>query len=79
VAGEWVARVHAPPTFSGAFRLISRQIVAAYLHSLVGREELTALRERTKRQHGKTASATQPRTNRHAPQWAFAEVQSFII
>src|SRR5690348_14503129 len=33
--------------------IISRQIVTAYPHSLIGLEDLTHIRERSKRQHGK--------------------------
>jgi putative transposase len=60
--------------------LISRQIVDAYPHSLIGLEKLTHIRERTrrKRTHGKRASPKQRRANRHASQWAFAELQGFL-
>jgi IS605 OrfB family transposase len=57
---------------------ISRQIVDAYPHSLIGLEDLTYIRERRKRKHGKQASVKQRRANRHASQWAFAELQSYI-
>jgi putative transposase len=60
--------------------LISRQIVDAYPHSLIGLEDLTHIRERTqaKRRHGRKASQKQRRANRHASQWAFAELQGYI-
>jgi putative transposase len=58
--------------------LISRRIVDVYPHSLIGLEELTHIRERRKRKHGKRASSKQRRANRHASQWAFAELQSYI-
>jgi IS605 OrfB family transposase len=57
---------------------ISRQIVDTYPHSLIGLEDLTHLRERRKRRHGKRASPKQRRANRHASQWAFAELQAYI-
>lgn len=59
---------------------ISRQIVAAYPHSLLGLEDLTHIRERTrrKRKHGKKASRKQRKANRHASQWAFAELHGYI-
>jgi IS605 OrfB family transposase len=58
--------------------LISRQIVNAYPHALIGLEDLTHIRERWKRRHGKRASAKQRRANRHVSQWTFAELQSYI-
>jgi putative transposase len=57
---------------------ISRQIVTAYPHSLIGLEELTHIRERTKRKHGKRASVKQRKANRHASQWAFAELHGYV-
>jgi putative transposase len=57
---------------------ISRQIVDAYPHSLLGLEDLTHIRERTKRKRGKKVSAKQRRANRHAAQWAFAELHSYV-
>jgi putative transposase len=57
---------------------ISRSIVDAYPHSLIGLEDLTHIRERRKRKHGKRATVKQRRANRHASQWAFAELQSYI-
>jgi putative transposase len=57
---------------------ISRQIVDAYPHSLIGLEGLTHIRERRKRKHGRKATLKQRRANRHASQWAFAELQAYI-
>jgi len=57
---------------------ISRQIVTAYPHSLIGLEDLTHIRERRKRKHGKKATVKQRRANRHASQWAFAELQGYV-
>ncbi len=41
-------------------------------------EELTHIRERRRRKHGKRASVKQRKANRHAAQWAFAEVHSYL-
>jgi putative transposase len=57
---------------------ISRQIVDAYPHSLIGLEELTHIRERRKRKHGQKATVQQRRANRHASQWAFSELHGFV-
>jgi putative transposase len=54
--------------------MISHRIVDQHPHSLIGLENLTAIRERTKRKHGKQASKKQRRANQHASQWAFAEL-----
>jgi hypothetical protein len=45
---------------------VSRQIVAAFPHSLIGLEELTAIRERTQRKHGTRASASQTASSESA-------------
>jgi IS605 OrfB family transposase len=58
--------------------LISRRIVDAYPYSLIGLEDLTHIRERTKRQHGKKASHRQRRANRNASRWTFAELRSYL-
>src|SRR3989440_2780998 len=53
--------------------LISRRIVDAHPHSMIGLENLTDIRERSTRQRGKKASKKQRRANYHACSWAFAE------
>jgi IS605 OrfB family transposase len=60
--------------------LISRRIVDTYPHAVIGLEDLTHLRERTKRKrkHGKKASAKQRRANGHASKWAFAELHGYL-
>lgn len=58
--------------------IISRRIVNAHPHSLIGLEDLTHIRERRKRKHGKKATAKQRRANRHAAQWSFAELHGYI-
>src|SRR5713101_6598921 len=66
---------------------IAKQIVNAHPHTLIGLEELTGIRERTrrrKRRRKKNGKGTQPvskrarRANRHASQWAFAELHGLI-
>lgn len=57
---------------------ISRRIVDTHPHSLIGLEDLTHIRDRTRRTHGKPATPKQRQANRHAAQWAFAELQADI-
>jgi putative transposase len=66
---------------------IAKQIVNAHPHTLIGLEELTGIRERTKRRkrrRKKDGKGTEPvskkarRANRHASQWAFAELHGMI-
>jgi putative transposase len=61
-----------------ANHVISRHLVKAHPHALIGLEQLTDIRERTKRKHGKHASSKQRRANRHASQWAFAELHGYL-
>jgi IS605 OrfB family transposase len=58
--------------------VISRRIVDIHPASLLGVEDLTGIRERTKRKHGKRASKKQRRANRHDSKWAFAELRTFL-
>jgi putative transposase len=58
--------------------LISRRIVEAHPHSIIGLEDLTHIRDRTRRKHGRRASKKQRRANRHASKWAFAELHGYI-
>ena len=57
---------------------ISHRIVDAHPHSIIGLEDLTHIRERTKRKHGKQASKKQRRANHHASKWAFAQLHGYI-
>src|SRR5258708_12219505 len=66
---------------------IAKSIVVSHPHTLIGLEELTGIRERTKRrkrrrkQHGRgtePVSKKARRANRHASQWAFAELHSML-
>ena len=58
--------------------LISRRIVDDHPHSIIGLEDLTHIRDRTSRKHGKKASKKQRRANRHASHWSFAELHGYI-
>src|SRR5260370_35643640 len=58
--------------------LISRRIVDAHPHSIIGLEDLTHIREHTKSKHGKKTSEEQRRANRHASKWAFAQLHSYM-
>jgi putative transposase len=67
--------------------LISRRIVDAHPHSMIGLEDLTHIRDRTKRRthkrkkNGKGHEPVSPKQrqgNRHASSWAFAELHSYI-
>jgi putative transposase len=62
-----------------AHHRLSKRILDAHPHSFIGLEDLTHLRERTKRKHGKKASKQQRRANRHAATWAFAELHHLLI
>jgi IS605 OrfB family transposase len=57
---------------------ISRRMVDQHPHSIIGLEDLTHIREHTKRRHGKQATKKQRRANRHASKWAFAELHGYI-
>lgn len=66
--------------------VIAKQIVTAHPHTLIGLEDLSGIRERTKRprrrRKGKQLlplTIKQRRANRHASKWAFAELHHFII
>ncbi len=58
---------------------ISKHILDTHPRSLIGLEDLTHIRERSKRKRGQRASKKQRRANRHASKWAFAEVQSLLV
>jgi predicted transposase len=66
--------------------VIAKRIVNAHPHTLLGLEDLSGIRERTKRpkrrRKGKDIlplTMKQRRANRHASKWAFAELHSFIV
>jgi putative transposase len=57
---------------------ISQRIITEHPHSIIGLEDLTHIRECTKREHGKKATRKQRRANRHASTWAFGELHSYV-
>ena len=66
---------------------IAKQVVQVHPSTLIGLEDLTGIRERArrrKRRHKKHGKGTEPvsrkarRANRHASQWAFAELHQMI-
>ncbi len=66
---------------------IAKSIVTSHPHTLIGLEELTGIRERTRRRRKrrkKNGRGTEPvsskarRANRHASQWAFAELHDML-
>jgi IS605 OrfB family transposase len=66
---------------------IAKSIVASHPHTLIGLEELTGIRERTrrrKRRRKKQGKGVEPvsqkarRANRHASRWAFAELHGML-
>ena len=57
---------------------ISRRMVDQHPNSIIGLEDLTHIRERTRRKHGKKATTKQRRANRHTSKWAFAELHGYI-
>ena len=65
--------------------VIAKRIVDRHPHTLIGLEDLTGIRERTRRRkHRRKVDKVQPmspkaaRANRHASNWAFAELQNII-
>jgi len=66
--------------------VIAKHIVAAHPHALIGLEDLTGIRERTKRRKRRKKgiqvlplTPKQKRVNRHASKWAFAELHGIIM
>ncbi len=57
---------------------ISKHILDTHPHSFIGLEDLTHIRERTRRKRGKKASRKQRRANRHASKRAFAELHALL-
>ncbi len=66
---------------------IAKSIVTSHPHTLIGLEDLTGIRERTrrrKRRRKKQGKGVEPvsqkarRANRHASKWAFAELHSML-
>jgi putative transposase len=61
-----------------ANHVVSKRIVTRSPHSLIGLENLTDIRKRTKRRKGKQASKKQRKANATRSKWAFAELHGMI-
>jgi putative transposase len=57
---------------------IAKRILNTHPQSFIGLEELSGIRDRTKRKHGKKASKKQRKANQHASKWAFAELHGLL-
>jgi putative transposase len=61
-----------------ANHVVSKRIITRYPHALIGLENLTDIRERTRRRHWKKASKKQRHANATSSKWAFAELHSML-
>jgi IS605 OrfB family transposase len=61
-----------------ANHVVSKRIVKAHPSSIIGLEQLTGIRERTRRKHGKKATKKQKKANASFSRWSFAELQSML-
>jgi len=61
-----------------ANHVVSKRIVKQYPNSLIGLENLTDIRERTKRRKGKRATRKQRKANAASSKWSFAELHNMI-
>jgi putative transposase len=61
-----------------ANHVVSKRIVEQHPHSLIGLENLTDIRERTRRKHGKKASQKQRRANARQSKWSYAQLHGYI-
>jgi len=61
-----------------ANHVVSKRIVDQHPQSLIGLEDLTHIRERTKRRRGKKATHKQRRVNATYSKWSFAELHGYI-
>ncbi len=61
-----------------ATHVVSKRIVEEHPQSLIGLEDLTHIRERTKSRKGKKASRKQRKANAVHSKWSFAELHSMI-
>lgn len=61
-----------------ANHVVSKHIVNAHQHALIGLEQLTDIRGRTRRRKGKKASKKQRKANRVSSQWSLAELHAMI-
>src|SRR5712691_11642973 len=58
--------------------VVSKRIVEQHPHSLIGLENLTDIRDRTRRKHGKRASKKQRKANARQSRWSYAELHAYI-
>ena len=61
-----------------ANHVVSKRIMDAHPHALIGLEDLTHIRQRTTRRTGKKATHKQRKANATYSKWSFAELQSMI-
>jgi putative transposase len=61
-----------------ADHVVSKRIVTRHPNSIIGLENLTDIRDRTKRKRGKKASRKQRKANAAYSKWSFAELQGMI-
>jgi putative transposase len=61
-----------------ANHVVSKRLVSAHPHVLIGLENLTDIRDRTRRRKGKKASKKQRKANTASSKWAFAELHAMI-
>ena len=61
-----------------ANHVVSKRIALRYPNTLIGLENLTDIRERTKRKKGKKATKRQRKANAAYSKWSFAQLQSMI-
>ncbi len=61
-----------------ANHVVSKRIVTQHPHSLLGLENLTDIRERTRRKSGKKATKKQRKANAVYSKWSFAQLQGLI-
>ncbi len=61
-----------------ANHVVSKSITQHYPHALIGLEDLTHIRERTKRRKGKKASKKQRTSNATYSKWAFAALHGML-
>jgi transposase len=59
-------------------RVNSKRIIERYPKVVIGIEELSGIRERTRRKGGKRASARQRKANAVASKWSFSELHGLI-
>jgi putative transposase len=61
-----------------ANHVVAKRIVTRHPNTLIGLENLTDIRERTRRKKGKKATKKQRKANATYSKWSFAELQSMI-